>query len=89
MNDTLLPQLDLCPLAPVNEQDRFIAAWLAMHRMVEELSHVQKRLGTPSELDGDCCRAHELGHDIRNKIHVLQLWEDVRNAELMPDSTTA
>jgi hypothetical protein len=38
---------------------------------------VQCRLGTPLELPEDYQRVQELGHDIRNKLHILNLWKEL------------
>lgn len=46
-----------------------------------ELTQVQKRLGTSAEKTGDCQLARDLGHAIRNKLHVLRLWGVLRAAK--------
>ncbi|MFT3870948.1 MAG: hypothetical protein QM715_21045 [Nibricoccus sp.] len=46
---------------------------LALDQLAREMTQVQKRLGTPAEKHGDCELARDLGHAIRNKLHVLRL----------------
>ena len=61
------------PFAPI---DPTIVARekVALFQMLSELNIVQRRLGTPAELGRDCQRARDLGHGIRNKLHLLRLW---------------
>lgn len=51
--------------------------WCILHRLIEELSLVQKRLGTPLEQDNDYIEVRDLGHRIRNKLHLVQLWAEL------------
>jgi hypothetical protein len=45
--------------------------WLRMHRLIEELSKVQKRIGTPLEQPRDFERVRGLGSDIREELDRL------------------
>ncbi len=47
---------------------------LLLERLIKALTLIQNRLGTPWEREDDCQKARDLGHEIRNKMHVLQLW---------------
>ena len=51
--------------------------WCTLHRLIEELSWVQGRLGTPLEETGDYILVRDLGHKIRNKLHLVQLWAEL------------
>lgn len=51
--------------------------WCELHRLIEELSAVQSRLGTPLETTGDYDAVRDLGHKIRNKLHLMQLWAEL------------
>lgn len=51
--------------------------WCGLHRLIEELSWVQARLGTPLEDASDYILVRELGHKIRNKLHLMQLWAEL------------
>jgi hypothetical protein len=51
--------------------------WCVLHRLIEELSLIQTRLGTPLERTGDYDEVRELGHKIRNKLHLVQLWTEL------------
>lgn len=60
--------------------------WCTLHCLIEELSRVQCRLGTPLEQGDDYILVRDLGHKIRNKLHLLQLWAElgmVNRDELM------
>ena len=51
--------------------------WCTLHRLIEELSLVQSRLGTPLEEAHDYVLVRDLGHRIRNKLHLMQLWAEL------------
>lgn len=51
--------------------------WCRLHRLIEDLSRVQARLGTPLEEPGDYVLVRDLGHKIRNKLHLMQLWAEL------------
>jgi len=51
--------------------------WCELHRLIEELSAVQSRLGTPLENSSDYELVRDLGHKIRNKLHLMQLWAEM------------
>lgn len=51
--------------------------WCELHRLIEELSTVQARLGTPLEQAVDYDLVRDLGHKIRNKLHLMQLWAEL------------
>lgn len=46
---------------------------MILDQLAREMTQVQKRLGTTAEQKGDCEHARDLGHAIRNKLHVLRL----------------
>lgn len=46
---------------------------MILDQLAREMTQVQKRLGTVAEQNGDCELARDLGHAIRNKLHVLRL----------------
>ena len=48
-----------------------------MHRLIQELTAVQMRLGTPLEQTDDYKLVQDLGHKIRNKLHLVQLWTEL------------
>lgn len=45
-----------------------------MHRLIDELTAVQRRLGTPLEEQEDFLKVRELGSDIREKLDRLSPW---------------
>ena len=51
--------------------------WCELHRLIEELSMVQARLGTPLENTNDYELVRDIGHRIRNKLHLMQLWAEM------------
>lgn len=51
--------------------------WCELHRLIEDLSAVQARLGTPLENNNDYELVRDLGHKIRNKLHLMQLWAEM------------
>ena len=51
--------------------------WCCLHRLIEDLSRIQSRLGTPLEESGDYEHVRDLGHQIRNKLHLVQLWAEL------------
>jgi len=59
-------------------------ALLVLHQLIADLSLVQTRLGTSREQPGDYERARELGHTIRNKLQVLQMWDSLGLVDLPP-----
>ena len=62
---------------PVITHEMVTQEWCGLHRMIEELSLVQARLGTPLENPSDYVLVRELGHQIRNKLHLIQLWAEL------------
>jgi hypothetical protein len=59
-------------------------ALLVLHQLIADLGLVQTRLGTSHEQSGDYERARELGHNIRNKLQVLQVWDSLGLVDLPP-----
>lgn len=51
--------------------------WCELHRLIDELSLVQSRLGTPLENAADYEHVRDIGHKIRNKLHLMQLWAEM------------
>lgn len=51
-------------------------------QLTADLHLVQNRLGTAQEQSDDCQRAQDLGHNIRNKLHVLQTLDTLGVIEL-------
>ena len=45
-----------------------------MHRLIDELSSVQRRLGTPLEEPEDFLKVRELGSGIREKLDQFSPW---------------
>lgn len=48
-----------------------------LHRLIDEPSVVQARLVTPVERPVDYELVWGLGHKIRNKLHLVQLWAEL------------
>jgi hypothetical protein len=59
-------------------------AMLILHQLIADLSLVQSRLGTSHELPDDYEQARLLGHNIRNKLQVLQMWDSLGLVDLPP-----
>lgn len=55
---------------------------LILLQLTADLHVIQNRLGTPQEQPEDCQRAQDLGHNIRNKLHVLQTLDSLGVIEL-------
>jgi hypothetical protein len=62
---------------PVVSHEVVTQEWCTLHRLIEELSAVQSRLGTPLEKTDDYILVRDLGHKIRNKLHLVQLWAEL------------
>ncbi len=62
---------------PVVPHELVTQEWCTLHRLIEELSLVQRRLGTPLEGVDDYLLVRDLGHKIRNKLHLVQLWAEL------------
>ena len=62
---------------PVVPHELVTQEWCTLHRLIEELSLVQRRLGTPLETGDDYIQVRDLGHKIRNKLHLVQLWAEL------------
>jgi len=77
MSAIFTPQKSGPAVFPVEEHDQITQTWCALHLLVEELSAVQKRLGTPLEQDGDYKLVQDLGHEIRNKLQMTQFWTEL------------
>jgi hypothetical protein len=72
-----------CPSTAV-EASKAEQALLVMNHLIADLSLVQTRLGTSHEQPGDYERARDLGHNIRNKLQVLQIWDSLGLVDLPP-----
>ena len=71
---------------PVVTHELMTQEWCTLHCLIEELSFVQSRLGTPLEQADDYELVRDLGHKIRNKLHLMQLWTElglIDRAEIM------
>jgi hypothetical protein len=62
------------------EQDKQI-----LRQLVADLDVVQNRLGTDQERTDDCELARDLGHQIRNKLHIVSLWASLGFIEMPPE----
>ena len=62
---------------PVVSHELMTKEWCTLHCLIEELSLVQSRLGTPLEQSDDYIEVRDLGHKIRNKLHLMQLWAEL------------
>ena len=72
-----------CPITAV-EPRKAEQSLLILLQLVADLKLVQTRLGTSQEESGDYERAHDLGHTIRNKLQVLQIWDSLGFVDLPP-----
>ena len=77
MSTPFLPQSADQWKFPVVPHELVTQEWCTLHRLIEELSAVQSRLGTPLEKPDDYLLVRELGHKIRNKLHLVQLWAEL------------
>lgn len=57
--------------------ERLAQEWCSLHRLIQELTLVQSRLGTPLESPADYDVVQALGHQIRNKLHLVQTWQEL------------
>jgi hypothetical protein len=73
----------LFPITAV-EPSKTEQALLILHQLIADLSLVQTRLGTSHELPDDYKQARDLGHTIRNKLQVLQMWDALGQVNLPP-----
>lgn len=58
--------------------------WCRLHRLIEELSAVQRRLGTPLEEPDDFRQVRTLGSEISERLDSLRPWlnqVEVENGE--------
>jgi hypothetical protein len=62
---------------PIVTHELMTQEWCTLHCLIEELSRVQARLGTPLEQVDDYILVRDLGHKIRNKLHLMQLWAEL------------
>ncbi|MFT3782099.1 MAG: hypothetical protein QM790_08790 [Nibricoccus sp.] len=74
---TALPRKAPPCLFPPVAAERIEREKSALLQLTREMKSVQKRLGTSRERSGDYQLARDLGHAIRNKIHLLRLWNAV------------
>jgi hypothetical protein len=62
------------------EQDKQV-----LRQLVAQLDVVQNRLGTDQERLDDCELARDLGHQIRNKLHIVSMWASLGFIEMPPE----
>jgi len=77
MSTPFLPQAASPWQFPAISHELVTQEWCTLHRLIEELSLVQTRLGTPLEEPNDYLVVRDLGHKIRNKLHLMQLWAEL------------
>ena len=53
---------------PEDGGDVGIAEWCSLHRLIEQLSAIQRRLGTPLEEPEDFLRVRSLGSTIKERL---------------------
>lgn len=71
MNTPKIPAVDLARVSPADRPDAVTEEWCRMHRLIEELSTVQRRLGTPLEQPDDFTKVRGLGSHIRERLDSL------------------
>lgn len=74
MNTPNIPGTELARIPPANCPDAVTEEWCRMHRLIEELTIVQHRLGTPLEEPSDFLKVRGLGSVIREKLDQLSPW---------------
>lgn len=74
MNTPENPTVGLPRVPPVGWPDAVMDEWCRMHRIIDELSSVQARLGTPLEEPEDFLKVRGLGSEIREKLDQLSPW---------------
>ena len=74
MNTPKNPAVELPRIPPAGWPDAVTEEWCRMHRLIDELSSVQRRLGTPLEEPEDFLKVRELGTDIREKLDQFSPW---------------
>jgi hypothetical protein len=84
MNTPELPAELSARIPPSAWPDAVVAEWCRLHRLIDDLSSVQRRLGTPLEEPDDFRVVRSLGSNIAEVIEDLRPWmekADVENAE--------
>jgi len=92
MSTPFLPQSSNPWETPAVPHELVTQEWCTLHRLIEELSLVQSRLGTPLERGDDYILVRDLGHKIRNKLHLVQLWAElgmVARSEVLVELTAS
>lgn len=74
MNTLNISGAALARIRPENCPDAVTEEWCRMHRLIEELTLVQHRLGTPLEESNDFLKVRSLGSVIREKLDQLSPW---------------
>ena len=64
-------------LNPTFRQETILQLWHVVNQLTDELSCVQHRLGTKQEQADDLSMAQRLGHEICNKVQVIQMLSDL------------
>ena len=62
--------------SPAISHERITQEWCKLHLLINDLSQAQARLGTPLEKPNDCLLVQDLGHTIRNRLQIVQLWAE-------------
>lgn len=55
--------------------------WTLIQDLRKDLTHLQQRLGTAEEEPEDFMRAHQLGHEICNKLLIVQMLAELQALE--------
>lgn len=74
MNTLKIPGAELARTPPADWPDAVTEEWCRMHRLIDELTMVQRRLGTPFEESDDFLKVRGLGSVIREKLDQLSPW---------------
>ena len=74
MNTLNVSEAELARVPPADCPDAVTEEWCRMHRLIDELTVVQRRLGTPFEEPDDFLRVRGLGSVIREKLDQLSPW---------------
>lgn len=82
------PDTDESPDQTSSEDTQALQTWCVVHLLIEQLTVIQKRLGTPLEKDNDCTQVRALGHAIQNQLTLLQLYKDMDSLGLKRPSAT-
>jgi len=73
MSTALSSKSEISGRVRVIDPSTIVRERLILDQLSREMTQVQERLGTTAEQNGDCQLARDLGHAIRNKLHLLRL----------------